>query len=173
MNGQPQQLPAGDNINIGSGGFTTTGAIITTTLTVNGVPISRADFVRALDEEGVNTAAELDARIRTDLAEASERMLLGDYQDEIVDLLVATASLDYPEVLVDREIDRIIDRESNHASHTQEGLNNWLNAIGKSLDELREELKERADLTVRRALVIGQLIEAEAIERAIAVVVGR
>ena len=84
---------------------------------------------RALDEEGVNSVAEMDARVRTDLQTQAERMVLGDYQDEIVDLLVATASLDYPEVLVDREIDRIIDRESNHASHSQEGLNAWLGAI--------------------------------------------
>lgn len=122
------------------------------------------DFVVSLDEEGVTTVAEMDARVRADLQSQAERMLIGDYQDEIVDLLVATSSLDYPEVLVDREIDRIIDRESNHASHTPEGLNNWLGAIGKTLEELRDELKERADLTVRRALVIGRLIEVENVE---------
>lgn len=122
------------------------------------------EFVVSLDEEGVTTVAEMDARIRSDLQSQAERMLLGDYQDEIVDLLVATSSLDYPEVLVDREIDRIIDRESNHASHTPEGLTNWLNAAGKTLEGLREELMERADLTVRRALVIGELIAAEQIE---------
>ena len=121
------------------------------------------EFVVSLDEEGVSTVAEMDARVRTDLQTQAERMLLGDYQDEIVDLLVATASIDYPEVLVDRELDRIIDRDSNHASHTPEGLNNWLTAIGKTLDELRDELRERADLTVRRALVIGRLIEEESV----------
>ncbi len=122
------------------------------------------EFVASLDEDGVATVAEMDARVRSDLQGQAERMLLGDYQDEVVDLLIATSVLDYPEVLVDREIDRIIDRDSNHASHTQEGLNNWLAASGKSLDELREELKERADLTVRRALVIGHLIDEEDVE---------
>ena len=122
------------------------------------------EFVVSLDEEGVTTVAEMDARIRRDLAEQAERMVIGDYQDEIVDLLVATANLDYPDVLVDREIERIIDRDSNHASHTQEGLNNWLNAIGKTLEGLTDELRERADLTVRRALVLGHLIEVEKIE---------
>ena len=122
------------------------------------------EFVVSLDEEGVTTVAEMDARIRSDLQSQAERMIIGNYQDEIVDLLVATSSLDYPEVLVDREIDRIIDRESNHASHTQEGLSNWLNAQGTTLEDLRESLTERADLTVRRALVIGRLIEAEDVE---------
>ena len=122
------------------------------------------EFAASLDEEGVTTVAELDARIRKDLQSQAERLVMGDYQDEIVDLLVATSTIDYPEVLVDREIERIIDRESNHASHTQEGLNNWLNAIGKTLQELSDELRERADLTVRRALVLGRLIDEEQIE---------
>ena len=128
------------------------------------LPALDDEFVASLDEEGVTTVAEMDARIRSDLQTQADRMMLGDYQDEIVDLLVATASLDYPEILVNREIERIVDRDSNHASHTQEGLNNWLNAIGKTLQELRDELSERADLTVRRALVIGRLIEEENIE---------
>ena len=122
------------------------------------------EFVVSLDEEGVATVAEMDARIRKDLAERAESALIGDYQDEIVDLLVATATLDYPEILVEREIERIIDRDSNHASHSPEGLNNWLQAIGKTLEELRGELQERADLTVRRALVLGALVDAEQVE---------
>jgi len=121
------------------------------------------EFVVSLDEEGVTTVAEMDARIRSDLATSAERSLMGDYQDEIVDLLVATASLDYPEVLVDREIERLIDRESNHASHTEEGLRNWLSAIGQTEDEVREALGEQADLSVRRALVLGQLVEQESL----------
>ena len=122
------------------------------------------EFVASLDDESVTSVEQLNARVRTDLQAQAERVLIGGYQDEIVDLLVATASIDYPEVLVDREIERIIDRESDHAAHTQEGLNNWLAAIGKTLPELTEELRERADLTVRRALVLSRLIDDEKIE---------
>ena len=128
------------------------------------LPALDDEFIASLDEEGMATVAEMEARVRSDLQAQAERVLLGDYQDEIVDLLVATASLDYPEILVDREIERIIDRDSNHASHTQEGLDNWLAAIGKTREALVDELRERADLTVRRALVIGRLIEEESVE---------
>ena len=76
---------------------------------------------------------------------------------------MATATIDYPEVLVRREVDRLIDRESNHASHSEEGLRNWLAAIGSTEDEVREAFGEQADLNVRRALVLGQLVEQESI----------
>jgi len=122
------------------------------------------EFVSSLDEDDVETVAQLEERVRTDLQKQAERATTEAYHNEVVDLLIATASLDYPEVLVQREVDRSIDRESNHASHTPEGLENWLKSIGRTEEEVREMFREQADLTVRRALVLGELIAAEEVE---------
>lgn len=122
------------------------------------------EFVQSLDEEGITTVAELRERVESDVREQLEHRAREEYHNEIIDLLVATATLDYPEVLVEREIDRQIDRESNHASHTPEGLRNWLEAIGQTEEGMRDSLREAADLSVRRALVLGELVEAENIE---------
>lgn len=122
------------------------------------------EFVASLDEEGIETVAQLEERIRTDLRTQAERVSTEQYHNEIIDLLIATATLDYPEVLVKREVERIIDRESNHASHSPEGMANWLKSVGRTEDEVREMFREQADLTVRRALVLGELITAEEIE---------
>lgn len=122
------------------------------------------EFVASLDEEGVETVDQLLERIQSDLKKQFERQSDETYHNEVIDLLIARANLDYPDVLVNREVEREIDRQSNHASHTPEGLQNWLNAIGKTEEEVRDELREQADITVKRALVLGELIDAEKIE---------
>ncbi|MQC18180.1 MAG: trigger factor [Chloroflexi bacterium] len=122
------------------------------------------EFVASLDEEGVETVDQLLQRIQSDLQKQFERQTQETYHNEVIDLLIARADLDYPDVLVNREVEREIDRQSNHASHTPEGLQNWLNAIGKTEEEVRDELREQADITVKRALVLGELIDAEKIE---------
>jgi len=122
------------------------------------------EFVASLDEEGVETVDQLLERIQSDLKAQFERQTEETYHNEVIDLLIARADLDYPDVLVNREIEREIDRQSNHASHSPEGLQNWLTSIGKTEEEVREELREQADLTVKRALVLGELIDAEKIE---------
>ena len=122
------------------------------------------EFVASLDEEGVETVDQLLERIQSDLQKQFERQTQETYHNEVIDLLIARADLDYPDVLVNREVEREIDRQSNHASHTPEGLQNWLNAIGKTEEEVRDELREQADITVKRALVLGELIDAEKIE---------
>src|SRR3546814_7310303 len=78
-------------------------------------------------------------------------MRISDWSSDVCSsdlLLIARAELDYPDVLVNREVEREIDRQSNHASHTPEGLQNWLDAIGKTEAEDREDLRDQADITV-------------------------
>jgi len=119
------------------------------------------EFAKSLGDEAIESVDALKERVEADVRKSLEHNVNEGYHNEIIDLLVATASIDYPEVLVRREVDRLIDRESNRASHTEEGLRNWLAAIGQTEDEVREALGEQADLSVRRSLVLAQLVEQE------------
>ena len=122
------------------------------------------DFARSLDEEGIGALAELEARVREGVRARAEAEAEHGYRDEVVDLLLATAELDYPEVLVEREIDRLVDEQSRHAAHNREDLERWFEAIGRTEEEVRDELREPADLLVRRSLVLGEFAEREGIE---------
>jgi trigger factor len=120
------------------------------------------EFAKSLEED-FETLDSLKERIAVDLREQKENAIRDEYRNELVDLLVARATLDYPQVVVEREIDRLIDVESNHASHTQEGLDQWLATTGQTLDELRTRLADQADSAVRRALVLGEFSATEEI----------
>ena len=122
------------------------------------------DFARSLDEEGIEDLDELRARVEENVKARAEAEAEASYRDEVVDLLLATAELDYPEVLVEREIDRLVDEQSGHAAHTREDFERWLEAIGRSEEEVRDALREQADLIVRRGLVLAEFAEREGIE---------
>jgi trigger factor len=121
------------------------------------------EFAKSLEED-FETLDALKERIASDLIEQKKEAIQSEYRNEIVDLLVARATINYPQVLVEREIDRFIDVESNHASHTEEGLNQWLSTTGQTIDEVRERLADQSDSAVRRALVLGQFSATEEIE---------
>jgi trigger factor len=122
------------------------------------------DFAKSLDEDGVETVEALHTRMRESVQEQLDADAKATYQDEILDLLLATAELDYPEVLVEQDIHRLIDQLSNHASHTQEDLDRWLTLIGKTEQEVRDEQRPQAEKGVQRMLVLSELIKAESIE---------
>ena len=122
------------------------------------------DFVVSLDEEGVNTVSELQESLEKQLQENIDARVQADYREEILDLLLASTTLEYPNVMVERAIDQMIDRESNHASHTEEGKQQWLESIGQSESEVRDSLRDNAVLSLRRELVLSELSTAESIE---------
>jgi len=122
------------------------------------------EFIVSLDEEGVTTVSELEASLTKQLQESIDAKIQNDYREEILDLLLATASIEYPNILVERAIDQMIDRESNHASHTREGLEQWLESIGQSEEEVRSALQDNATISLRRELVLSELSTVEKIE---------
>ena len=121
------------------------------------------DFARSLDEEGIENLEELQERVSEGVREQIEAVHQLNYREEVVDLLLATAELDYPEVLVEREIDRLVDEQSQHAAHEREDFERWLQAIGRTEEEVRDALREQADLIVRRGLVLSEFAVREEI----------
>jgi len=127
------------------------------------LPDADDEFASSLEEEFDDMDA-LRTKIFSDLENQKETMAKEEYRNEIVDLLIARATIEFPQVLIEREINRLIDMESNHASHTEEGLNQWLATTGQSLEEVREKLHSSAELSVRRSLVLGEFSAKESIE---------
>ena len=121
------------------------------------------EFARSLDEEGIDNLEDLQARVSEGVQAQIEAVADMSYREEVVDLLLATAELDYPEVLVEREIDRLVDEQSQHAAHEREDFERWLEAIGRTEDEVRDALREQADLIVRRGLVLAEFASREEI----------
>jgi trigger factor len=127
------------------------------------LPDADDEFAVSLDD-GFETLNELKERIDTDLTGQKDVAIRNEYHNELVDLLVVGATVDFPEVMIQRDIDRQIDIESNHASHTEEGLQQWLDATGQNMNDVRLRLHDSAEQSVRRALVLGQLSLTEEIQ---------
>lgn len=127
------------------------------------LPDADDEFAVSLDD-GFETIDEVKERINNDLTTQKDAATRNEYRNELVDLLIARATVDFPTVLVDREIDRQIDVESNHASHTEEGLQQWLEASGQEIDEVRDRLRDSAKQSVKSSLILGQLALTEEVE---------
>jgi trigger factor len=100
-------------------------------------------------------------RIKENLQEQLQRDADSSYQGRVIDQMVKGATIEYPRILVEHEIDHII-RESM-GGDTQ-AYAAYLQRVGRSEAEYRESLGEVAELRVKRALVLSHIAEAEGIE---------
>ena len=115
--------------------------------------------------EGFSDMAALRSRVEDDLRETLEQENERRYHDQILAALVEQAEIEYPQVLVDRETERLLREQAGSGQpgrgDSKDDLEQYLQRVGKSEDELQSELRPMADERVRRSLVLSQVEEAE------------
>jgi len=119
------------------------------------------DLAQQVNAEEFETIEALTERIRKDLQEAAESEAEGEFRQEALKQLIEGATLEYPRILVDQEIDHMV-RESTGGDQKQYA--NYLQSIGRSDQEFREVFREAAEERVRRSIVLIKLAEDEQIE---------
>jgi trigger factor len=125
------------------------------------LPEANDEFAKNL---GSQDLASLREQISANLkARAEERARL-ELEQQVVDAAIGLSEVEYPPVLVDREIDRLLNEEVRHFNQGITGLENYLKNVNKTLDEHLEELRPVANRRVVRSLVLGEVAEEEKIE---------
>ena len=118
-------------------------------------------MAKQLNLEDVATIDDLKERVRSDILENLQRAADDSYRMKAIDEMIELAEVEYPLVLVEREIDVVI-REThgndirNYQAH--------LAQIGQTQEAFRESLRESAELRVTRNLIVSTFAEEEGIE---------
>ncbi|MBI4330860.1 MAG: trigger factor [Chloroflexi bacterium] len=110
----------------------------------------------------VETLEALKAKVREDLTRARENMARRKHEGQVLEAVVAASKVEYPTVLVDREIDR---QAADRVRYSGAGsLENYLANVRKTQEELKEELREDAQKRVVNTLVLSEITEREKLE---------
>ncbi|MEO6397295.1 MAG: trigger factor, partial [Tepidiformaceae bacterium] len=125
------------------------------------LPDEDDDFAQSVNAEEFPTLEALKERIRKDLSENLEQQATAKLQQDAVDKLVEGATLEYPRVLVEREIDHLV-RDS--VGNDQQQYTAYLQRIGRSEADYRETLRDVAEVRVKRSLSLNKLAETEGID---------
>lgn len=122
------------------------------------LPEADDDFALEVGE-GFESLEALRDRLRSDIRERREAEAESKYRDEVLTALVeGAAKIEFPPVLVDREIDHFL---RDQARNTGLELAQYLELIKKTPAELREELFPSATERVKRSLALTQLADDE------------
>ncbi|MEX2246663.1 MAG: trigger factor [Dehalococcoidia bacterium] len=131
---------------------------------------TKEEVLPALDDEfakqlgdGFETVEALHERIRDDIRKHEEEQRDNRWHDQILGELLDRATVEYPPVMLEAEIDRILHEQLGQIQHGRD-LDRYLAGIGKTEAEVHEEIRPVADLRLRRSLILGKVAEAETIE---------
>ncbi len=125
------------------------------------LPALDDEFAKSVGE-GFATLLELRDRVRTDIKERLEAQAEEAYREKVIASLAdAAGTIEFPPVLIDREVDRLI-REQARNSGVE--VKRYLELVKQTPEQIREEVGPAASERVRRSLALAELAEAEGIE---------
>ena len=98
------------------------------------------------------------------LQENSEEQARMDFEENVIKAAIDQAKIEYPPVVVELEIDRIINEQHRRLQLSGRGMDDYLRNVGKSGEEFREDLRPVATQNVAASLVINKITKEENIE---------
>ncbi|MBI2860929.1 MAG: trigger factor [Chloroflexi bacterium] len=109
----------------------------------------------------IDSVAALRERIFTNLKRHAEERVRRAFEEKAVQALVDVSTVEFPPTIVEFEIDHMIQDQARQLRMDGRSLEEYLQRINKTEDEVREELRPLAATRITSALVLNKLTEAE------------
>lgn len=124
------------------------------------LPELNEEFAKTVNPEFENMDMLLE-RVKSDLQDRAEQQAETAFEENVLDAVIDVSEMEFPPVLVDSEIHRILDQrfQGNH-----EQMEAYLASIGKTEEEAHEELRPIATTRVKRSLIMGTVATENKIE---------
>ena len=87
-----------------------------------------------------------------------------EYKGKVVDAVVDGVNFEIPEAIVEREIQFQINRFAQQLQMQGMSLNQYFEMTGQNIEKMRESIKESAEKSVKRDLVLNEIAKAEKVE---------
>jgi trigger factor len=126
------------------------------------LPALDDEFAKSLGE--YESLEELREDARKHLEASTHENYESDFENRILDEIVAGSTFAFPPQMVEDEIDSLVDNFKNRLSNEGWDLDTYLMANQKDQVTLREEFRETAIRRIHRGLVMMEVAEKEGIQ---------
>lgn len=114
--------------------------------------------------EGYDNLEALTNKLREDFIARRELETQDLYENQVFEKLLEKAQIDISPLMVDHEVSHMLENEEQALRRQQVSVEQYLQTVGKSTDEHREELKQVAEARLKRTYAIGKVAELEGIK---------
>ena len=123
-----------------------------------------AQGVEGFGDDEFETVEALRERIQSDLTERTNAQARADYEENILEKFAEVATVTYPPIIIDLEIDRILQDQDEQMRGMGMSLAAYVQTTGQDVDTLRDSVRPQAEQRVLRGLLITNLAESKDVE---------
>lgn len=128
------------------------------------LPELNDEFVKELDEEGVETVEQLKESVKSKLLEERQNQAKVTAQDNLINQVLEHATVDIPEVMIDNEAQQLMAEFQQRLS--QQGLNfdMYKQILGQTDEDVMAQIRPDANQRVLYRLVMNEVAKQEGVE---------
>jgi len=126
------------------------------------LPELNDDFAK--DTSEFDTLDELKASIKEKLEHENKHKAEYEMEDAVVKAAVETVEVEIPSGMVETEVDNMVKDMETRLSYQGVRLEQYLQMVGKSMEDFRKEHEENAKTSVKTRLTLEAIVKAENIE---------
>ena len=115
-------------------------------------------------ELGYDSVEDLKVKTKENLIKREETRIENEYKGKVVDAVVEGVNFEIPEAIVEREIQFQINRFAQQLQMQGMSLNQYFEMTGQNIEKMRESIKESAEKSVKRDLVLNEIAKVEKVE---------
>lgn len=126
------------------------------------LPVIDDEFAKDVSE--FDTIKELKDSIKEKLEAENEKREKYETEEEAIKTVCENTEIDIPSGMVELEIDNMVKDIENRLSYQGLKIEQYLQMIGKTEEEMRKEFEEQAQRSVKSRLVLEAVVGAEKLE---------
>lgn len=131
------------------------------------VPDLTDDLVKeisAKSEDKIETVEQLRNKIKSAMEQAASDLADADIQSKIIEKVVQSSTVHFPDAMLEHEVEHRLDDLVSELKTKNLTLEDYLQATGKTFEELKSRLDTSAERDITASLVIGEIAEKEKTE---------
>jgi|TARA_Y100000031_G_scaffold145208_1_gene177526 trigger factor len=110
------------------------------------------------------TLAALRQNIESGLKQHAKEYAAQKFEEKVLEATVSMSKVEFPEILVEDEIDQILSQRFSQSQNQEEELESYLKSINKTPEEFHQGLHDLSTKRITQSLVLRKVAEEEKIE---------
>lgn len=120
------------------------------------------EFVKDISD--FDTLDELRADVRAKIFDSKQKFAESTHRNALIDKAVENASLEIPEVMIEREMESMLNEFSQNLQYQGLNVSDYFKYTGSSMESLKQQMRPEAEKKVKNALVLFEIAKVENIE---------
>ena len=110
------------------------------------------------------TLKEFKASIKKEIKAKNEQWATQQNENNVVKVVVENAKMDIPQPMIELQVDQMVNDYARRLQSQGIPLDQYLSITGTTIDDLRNNMSQQAEITIKTRLVLEEIVKAENIQ---------